>query len=102
LGSNTVSVISTDTNAVTSTIGSVFHPVGVSVSPDGTTVYVTNSDVSSNLSGTLSVIRTATNHVTTTICGLCAPYGVAASPDGTHIYVTNNMSPGTVSVITRQ
>ena len=50
----------------------------------------------------MSVISTATNHVTTTIRGLCAPYGVAASPDGTHIYVTNNMSPGTVSVITRQ
>jgi YVTN family beta-propeller protein len=100
--SNTVSVISTATNAVTATVGAVFHPVGVAVSPDGTSVYVTNPVVYGYGAGTVSVISTATNHVTTTIRGLCAPYGVAASPDGTHIYVTNNMDRGTVSVITRQ
>jgi YVTN family beta-propeller protein len=56
---NTVSVIDTATNAVT-TIG-VLGPIGVAVSPNGSKVYVTSGAVS------VSVVDTATNTVTTTI-----------------------------------
>ncbi len=39
---NTVSVINTATNTVSATIPLVTSPDGVSVSPDGSNVYVTN------------------------------------------------------------
>ena len=59
--SNNVSVIPT-TNAVTATITVGGEPEGVAVSPDGSKVYVANSN-----SDTVSVISTATNRVTATI-----------------------------------
>ena len=43
-------------------------PFGISVSPDGSAVYVANSGV-----GTVSVINTATNAVTATITGFYGP-----------------------------
>ena len=61
-GANTVSVINTATNTVTATITVGTYPYGVSVSPDGSKVYVAN-----NGDGTVSVINTATNTVTATI-----------------------------------
>ena len=101
-GSNSVSVINTATDTVTATIHVGCNPDAIAVTPGGTRAYVANYGQTNCGPSSASVISTATNHVTTTIRGLCGPYGVAASPDGTHIYVTNNMSPGTVSVITRQ
>ena len=62
----------------------VLHPFGVSVSPDGSKVYVTNCS-----DNTVSVINTATNTVTATITVGSAPYGVSVSPDGSKVYVAN-------------
>jgi YVTN family beta-propeller protein len=90
-----VSVIDTATNTVIGspiTVGST--PVGVAVTPDGSTVYVANSS-----SGTVSVISTASNTVTT-ITGFEEPYGVAVSPDGSKVYVANGFNQtSTVAVI---
>jgi YVTN family beta-propeller protein len=62
-GDNNVSVINTKTNFVTATIAVGSNPSSISVSPDGSKVYVANY---SNFN-TVSVINTATNLVTATI-----------------------------------
>src|ERR1017187_1160098 len=61
-GSNTVSVINVATNTVTASI-SIGSPFGISVSPDGSKVYVAQE----YSSGTVSVINTATNSISATI-----------------------------------
>ena len=69
-------------------------PAGLTVSPNGTRVYVANA-----LDGTVSVINTATLGVTATIPVDEIPLGVAFNPGGTRAYV-NNAESGTLSVIT--
>jgi YVTN family beta-propeller protein len=90
-----VLVIDTATNTVTATIPVGGSSLGVAVSPDGGTVYVTDEG-----SNTVSVIAAATNTVTATIpVGVGAhPIGVAVSPNGSTVYVANEGS-NTVSVI---
>jgi YVTN family beta-propeller protein len=67
-------------------------PLGVSVSPDGSKVYVADGYDS------VSVINSATNTVTATIIVGAWPNGVSISPDGSKVYVTNEYDE-TVSVI---
>ncbi len=55
-------MINTATNTVTATVGVGTNPFGVSVSPDGSKVYVANFGSTS-----VSVINTATNIVTATV-----------------------------------
>src|SRR5215831_2413388 len=90
---NTVSVIDTKTDEVTTTIPVGVTPVGAAVSPDGSRVYVTNQ-----FSNTVSVIATAINAVTATIPVGSVPTGVAVSSDGSQGYIANQSS-GTVSII---
>jgi YVTN family beta-propeller protein len=59
---DSVSVIDSSTNTVTATIAVGTYPMGISVSPDGSKIYV--ADVRSN---EVSVINTATNTVEDTI-----------------------------------
>ena len=91
---DTVSVIDTATNTVTTNIAVGAFAIGVAVSPDGSKVYVTNG-----YSGSVSVIATATDSVigSPIPVGLF-PWGVAVTPDGSKVYVTNS-SFTTVSVI---
>ena len=91
-GSDTVSVINTATNTVTTNVPVGSWPKGVAVDP-GTSAYVANY-----ASNTVSVIDTATNTVTTNVPVGKWPYGVAVNPTGTKVYVTNEGS-STVSVI---
>jgi len=91
-GDITVSVINIATNNVMATIPVGSGPFGVSVSPDGSKVYVANFD------GTVSVINTATNNVSATITVGTNPEGISVSPDGTKVYVAN-AGTNTVSVI---
>src|SRR6202035_514425 len=65
----------------------------LSVSPDGTRVYVVN-----NASDTVSVIDIATNTVVSTFAVGSHPRGVAVNPNGTRTFVANRDS-NTVSVI---
>jgi YVTN family beta-propeller protein len=98
-GSNTVSVIDTATNTITATVPVGSNPNGVAVTPDGTKVYVANSDWDNVFAiDTVSVIDTAINNVTATVDVGGSPSGVAVTPDGTKVYVTNDGS-NTVSVI---
>src|SRR5262245_13758109 len=70
--SNSVTVIDTTTNKVVTTIDVGLAPVGVAVTPDGSTVYVTN------LNNTVSVIAAATNAVSATI-------SVGHGPSASHL-----------------
>lgn len=92
-GSNSVDVIDTSTNTVTSTIPVGTGPYGVVVSPDGKTVYVAD-----NGSNSVDVINTATNAVTSTIPVDAGPYGLAITPDGKTVYVSS-LSANTVTPI---
>jgi len=92
--SNTVSVINVATNTVTATIPVGTEPWGVSVSPDGSKVYVTDG------SDSLSVINSATNTVAATIIVGSYPVGVSVSPNGSKVYVAvEGEGDSTVSVI---
>ncbi len=69
-------------------------PVGVAVTPDGSTVYITNQRAN-----TVSVIDTATNTVIGSPIPVgSGPWGVAVTPDGSAVYVANFVA-NTVSVI---
>jgi YVTN family beta-propeller protein len=83
---NTASVSRIDpiTNAVTATITVGNGPRLVAVSPDGSSVWVSNYG-----SGTVSRINTTTNVATSITVG-SNPFGVAVSPDGSSVWVTNN------------
>jgi YVTN family beta-propeller protein len=77
----------------TATINVGTHPLGVAITPDGSTAYVANEG-----SGTVSVINTATNIVTGLVSVGSDPWGVAVTPNGAYAYVTN-FGSNTVSVI---
>ena len=89
-----LSVVNLSTNTVTTTLA----PFGsdnqcISVSPDGSKVYVTNGGEC----GGVYVINAATNTVIDSIVVGCCPQGVFVSPNG-KIYVANEAET-TVSVI---
>ncbi len=90
---NTVSVIDTATNTVTTTVAVGVNPGSIAVHPAGTFVYVLNHG-----SEGVSVIDTATNTVTATVAVGVQPMGIAIHPAGTFVYVANFQSD-TVSVI---
>ena len=94
-GSNSVSVIDTETNTVVGApikVGS--FPGGIAVTPDGKFAYVANED-----DDAVSVINAATNTVIgSSIMVGSGPFGVAVTPDGKFVYVTNQLD-NTVSVI---
>jgi len=73
------------------------EPVGLTVTPDGSYVYVANRR-HNFANGTVSVIRTSDNTVVDTISVGHWPYGVAVTPDGSNVYVAN-YDDDTVSVI---
>jgi YVTN family beta-propeller protein len=87
-----VSVISGQTNTVTTTIP-VRNLQGVAVSPPTGDVYVSNFT-----DGTVSVISGRSNTVTATILVGTSPDAVAVNPSTGEVYVTN-IKNGTVSVI---
>jgi YVTN family beta-propeller protein len=92
-----VSVIDVGSNLVVATIPigdpNNNSPNGVSVSPDGARVYVTDGNGNS-----VSVISTYNNQVIKNISVGSYPTGIAVSPDGSKVYVAN-ANDGTVSVI---
>ncbi|MDD4287410.1 MAG: FG-GAP-like repeat-containing protein, partial [Candidatus Peribacteraceae bacterium] len=92
-GDDSVSVISTATNTISTSIAVGDGPTSITITPDGTKAYVTNQG-----SNTVSVISTASSTVAATVQVGTAPYAIAITPDGTKAYVINYVS-NTVSVI---
>jgi YVTN family beta-propeller protein len=88
---STINVINLETNTVTNTISVPSYPFGVSVSPDGSKVYITHCD-SITMESSLSVINTSTNTLSTTI-PLISNYalGLAVNPNGSKIYVADSL-----------
>jgi gliding motility-associated-like protein len=80
---NEVEIVNTSTQQVVGHIPVNEVPYAITLSPDGSTVYVTNQS-----SGNISVISTATNTVINTITTLPNPSGIAISPDGSTVYVS--------------
>jgi len=81
---NTVSVIDISTNKSVATIPVGSNPVRVTISPDGSRVYITNES-----SDDVSVINISMNSVINTIPVGGVPSGTTISPDGGQLYVAN-------------
>jgi YVTN family beta-propeller protein len=90
---NTVAVIDTTSNTITTTIPVGANPAGLALTPDRVFLYVVN--VTGN---TVSVIATATNAVVATVPVGTIPFGIAITPDGAFAYVVN-LRGNSVSVI---
>jgi YVTN family beta-propeller protein len=84
-GSNTVSVISTTTEAVIATVPVGSGPDALAVSPDGSFVYVGQHG------GDVSVINTATKAVSTISAGTPVR-DLALTPDGSKLYLAMEFS----------
>ena len=91
---DSISVIDTTDNSVSSTIRSVGDgPYGIAVAPSGDYLYV-----SLYLEDKLRVIRTSDNALLEDPSVGVKPYGVAVSPDGSTVYVAN-LFGSSVSVV---
>ncbi len=101
LGDNSLSVIDTATNTVSSTLAIAGGPRGVAVNSAARTIYVVqeNSWVYLTAPPTATSIDAKTNGIAGTfnLFGI-SPVNAASNPDGTKIYVTDTNS-GAVSVI---
>jgi YVTN family beta-propeller protein len=83
---NTVSVIRTLDNTVVKTIAVGRNPKRLAATPDGSHVYVVNTE--DREYGTVSVLRTSDHANIRTIPVGIRPYGVTVSPDGSYVYIT--------------
>ena len=89
-GQDSVSVLHLHHNTVKTTIfdASFSQPYTVTISPDGSTAYVTNSN-----STTVTIIDTHSNTVIGVIGGFDGPSGMVITPDGNTAYVNNYGGP---------
>ena len=89
----TVDVYDVATDSKTNEISILQDPIGIDITPDGTTLFVANFG-----SDTVSVIDVASETVTNQIEVGVEPFDVEITPDGSKVYVTNT-DDNTVSVI---
>lgn len=93
--SNTVSIISTESDEVIFTVRVGREPHEVAVTPDGKTVFVTNA-----MDDTVAVIEASV--VIAKIPTGRFPHGVAVTPDGSRAYVTNFLADSVTVIDTRR
>jgi YVTN family beta-propeller protein len=93
LSNDFISVIDTNTHTASATIPVGVGPAGLTVSPNGTRLYVTNY-----ADDTVSVVDTATNTVVVTVPVGSRPLAAAVHPSGDRVYV-GNFGTNSVSVI---
>lgn len=87
---DTVSVVSSSSNEVTTVIDVGDGPRGLAITPDGSRVYVPNENA-----GTVAIIRTATHEVTDVVdlpsqAANSFPQAIAITPDGERAYVAGS------------
>jgi phospholipase C len=101
-GGNTVSVIDTSTNKITSTVVVGVYPQGIAITPDGKTAYVANTGPNTGPGGsrTLTKVDVASKASGGNIEVGDAPKGVAITPDGTTVAVA--CADGVYSVATAE
>ncbi len=87
-----MSVIDAATNRVIKTVTVGSQPGGVTVSPDGSKVFVAIKSTDQ-----VAVVNASANAVLTKVSVGDAPVDVAVSPNGSRVYVVNGA--GSVSVI---
>ncbi len=85
LTDNVTNIVDTETFTNTDIRNGGDSPYGVAVTPDGTEVYVTNTN-----SGTVSVIDTVTNSVVAIVDVKGYARGIAVNPTGTKVYVASD------------
>src|SRR4030095_179803 len=90
IGEDSVSVIKLKDNTIKTTIfdSSFNQPYTITISPDGTRAYVTNSN-----STTITIINTKTNTVIGVINGFDGPSGMVITHDAAYAYVNNYGGP---------
>ena len=97
-GSDSVSIIDTNTNEIVATVATGKAPVNPTFTPDRRHVYVSNSQAD-----TLTIIDVETYQTSTIPAGGSQPSGLAFSPDGATLYVShigeNFVAPGFVTSI---
>lgn len=91
---DSVHVIDAATNKVVGTIEDIEVPHGVTISPDGRRIYVTDEALS-----TLDIVDSKTFKVTKRIPLSGHPNNVAVTPDGSKVYCAIAQAPGAVDVI---
>lgn len=86
-GTSTVTVINTTTNAIIKTIpvSSTGESTGITISPDGSMVYVENF-----VDNTVSAVNVVTNAVVAVVPVGQGPLGITITPDGSEVYVAFN------------
>jgi phospholipase C len=89
-GGNTVSVIDTSTNQITSTIVVGVYPQGIAITPDGKTAYVANTGPNTGPGGsqTLTKVNVASKAPQGNLQVGEAPKGIVITPDGATVAVT--------------
>ncbi|MGO9558406.1 MAG: YncE family protein [Acidimicrobiales bacterium] len=93
-GSDSVTVIDAATSTVEGSIAVGSDPSGIAANPNGSAVYVSDTD-----SNSVSVINPVTDAVSTIPLGFgTAPKGLAVTPNGSTLYVADS-GTATVSVI---
>ncbi len=100
-------IINVSSGQVVNSITSSYfaYPDGISLAPDGKSIYVANNEGGSSSSGDITIINTSTNQVTTSISSpsFDYPYDVAFTPNGNYAYVVNQGSgsynPGNILII---
>ena len=90
--SNTVKKVDTSNGSVSVSIPTGVGPEGLALSPDGSRLYVANSD------GSITVINTATN-ANATYSGIAQwATQLAVSKDGGYVFITDNSGTGDIYV----
>lgn len=100
---HSISVVNLQTETITHTINVDQAPAALTLSEDGTRLYVINYVDGNPGTGTMQIINTTTNTVLSTITGFSGPFAIAVHKNRAYVtnFGSNNFDPvgSTVSVV---